>query len=246
MAAEAELALRTIGPPDPAISVPEQDEWMARLGSLPLLAHPGERWLYNTGASVAGVLVARAAGQELGHVLRTRLFEPLGMRDTAFFTPDTDRLASLYRPTPGAVELWDPPDGAWSRPPSFEDGAAGLVSSIDDELTFGQLLLHRGAIGGRRILSERTAVAMCSDQLTGAQRARGGLGPGFFDDLSWGYGQAIQNDGSFGWAGGFGSTWLVDPARDLVVVVLSQVLFASSAGHPVHDAIQAAARTAAA
>jgi CubicO group peptidase (beta-lactamase class C family) len=125
----------------------------------------------------------------------------------------------------------------------FPDGAAGRVSTVDDELTFGQMLLHRGTgPDGTAVLSEGSAAAMCSDQLTGAQRARGGLGPGFFDKMSWGFCQAVQDDGSFGWAGGFGTTWMVDPARDMVIVVLTQLMFASSAGHPVHAAIQGAAR----
>jgi CubicO group peptidase (beta-lactamase class C family) len=81
-----------------------------------LLAQPGERWLYNTGASVLGVLLARAAGEPLGDVLRSRIFAPLGMRDTAFFTTATSWLATAYRPAPGGLVVQDEPDGAWSRP----------------------------------------------------------------------------------------------------------------------------------
>ena len=95
--AEGELGLTTFGPPDPDLQ-PDPDTWIANLGTLPLLAQPGERWLYNTGASVLGVLLARAAEQPLGEVLRTRLFEPLGMRDTAFWTTETGRLATSYMP----------------------------------------------------------------------------------------------------------------------------------------------------
>jgi CubicO group peptidase (beta-lactamase class C family) len=98
-----ELGLATLGAPDPAVQ-PDPDTWIAGLGSLPLLAQPGERWLYNTGASVAGVLVARAAGERFGEVLRTRLFEPLGMRDTAFWTSETDRLATGYVAQAGRSE----------------------------------------------------------------------------------------------------------------------------------------------
>ncbi len=96
VAASEELSLCTLGPPAPAAQ-PEPDIWIEALGSLPLLAQPGERWLYNTGASVLGVLLARAAGQPLDTVLRTRLFEPFGMPDTAFFTTEADRLATAYR-----------------------------------------------------------------------------------------------------------------------------------------------------
>src|SRR5580693_5574071 len=129
VAAADALHLSTIGPPNPA-EQPGPDTWIAGLGSLPLLAQPGERWFYNTGASVLGVLAARAAGTPFGEVLASRLFEPLGMRDTAFFAADTSRLATAYRPGPGGrLTVWDEPDGAWSKPPAFGDGAAGLVST---------------------------------------------------------------------------------------------------------------------
>ena len=110
--AQAEaLHLGTIGPPNPA-EPPGPDTWIAGLGSLPLLAQPGERWFYNTGASVLGVLAGRAAGQPFAEVLRTRLFEPLGMPDTAFWTPHTGRLGSAFRSAPGGgLEVWDKPEG---------------------------------------------------------------------------------------------------------------------------------------
>ena len=96
VAAAGELRLATIGPPDPPVP-PDPDTWIAALGSLPLLGQPGERWMYNTGAQVLGVLVARAAGQPFSEVLATRIFEPLGMRDTGFWAADTRRLATAYR-----------------------------------------------------------------------------------------------------------------------------------------------------
>src|SRR6266480_6072103 len=135
VAATQELRLATIGPPDPPVP-PDPDTWIARLGSLPLLAQPGERWMYNTGAQVLGVLVARAAGQPFSEVLATRIFEPLGMRDTGFWAADTRRLATAYQPTAGGLAVWDEPGGKWSRPPAFGDGAAGLVSTADDLLAF--------------------------------------------------------------------------------------------------------------
>ena len=100
------LQLATIGPPNPDVQ-PDPETWIANLGSLPLLAQPGERWLYNTGAQVLGVLLARAAGEPFTDVLRTRIFDPLGMRDTGFWTPQTQRLATAYQPTPGGLVVWD-------------------------------------------------------------------------------------------------------------------------------------------
>ena len=234
--ASDELGLSTIGPPNPDVQ-PDPDTWIAGLGSLPLIAQPGERWLYNTGASVLGVLVARAAGQPFEDVVRTRLFEPLGMRDTAFWTSQTERLATAYLPTPASLEVWDEPDGRWSRRPDFPDGAGGLVSTADDLLAFSRMLLA----GGAGVLSADSVRAMTSDQLTPEQKERGGLGPRFFEHLSWGFCQAVHPDGAFGWNGGFGASWLVKPDEDLTVIVLTQRLFESPEPPSVHVDIRAAA-----
>jgi CubicO group peptidase (beta-lactamase class C family) len=239
MAAEAELRLATLGPPDPAIQ-PEPDTWIAGLGSLPLLAQPGERWLYNTGASVLGVLLARAAGQPFGEVLRTRIFGPLGMTETAFWAADPGRLATAYQPAPGGLAVWDEPDGAWGRPPAFADGAAGLVSTADDLLAFARMLLN----GGAGVLTADAVRDMTTDQLTPAQKARGGLGPDFFTGRSWSFCQSVLDSGAFGWDGGLGTSWLVDPGHDLTVIVLTQRLFESGATPAVHLDIQSAAYAA--
>lgn len=237
LAAESELNLTTIGPPNPELQ-PDPDTWIANLGSLPLMAQPGERWLYNTGASVLGVLLARAAGEPFDEVLRTRIFHPLGMRDTGFWTASTERLATAYRPAAGGLEEVDPRDGVWSRPPVFCDGAAGLLSTVDDLLAFALMLLG----GGAPALSREAVALMCSDQLTPEQKRRGGLGRDFFVGRSWGFCQAVNDDGSFGWDGGFGSSWLVDPHRDMCVIVLTQRLWETSDLPQVHRDIQAAAR----
>jgi CubicO group peptidase (beta-lactamase class C family) len=237
--ADADLGLATIHPPNRAVQ-PDADTWIANLGTLPLIAQPGERWLYNTGASVLGVLAARAADESFGEVLRTRLFEPLGMRDTAFWTPDTDRLATAYRSTADGLVVWDEPGGRWSRPPAFEDGAAKLLSTVDDLHAFARMFLGRGPA----VLSPESLAAMTSDQLTGAQKARGGLGPDFFNGRSWSFCQAVYAGGAFGWNGGYGSSWLVDPAHDLTVIVLTQREFESSDLPALHREIQAAAYAA--
>ncbi|MBV9807249.1 MAG: beta-lactamase family protein [Solirubrobacterales bacterium] len=237
--ATREFGLATLGEPDPAVQ-PDPDTWIARLGTLPLIAQPGERWLYNTGASVLGVLVARAANKPFAEVLRTRIFDPLGMRDTAFWTSHTDRLATAYLPTGNGLKVWDEPDGRWSRAPAFGDGAGGLVSTVDDLLAFARMLLR----GGRPVLSPGSVRAMTTDQLTEAQKERGGLGPNFFATMSWGFCQAVYDTGAFGWDGGFGSSWRVDPIRDLTVIVLTQRLWESPELPLVHRDIQAAAYAA--
>jgi CubicO group peptidase (beta-lactamase class C family) len=233
------LRLSTIGPPDPA-EQPDPDTWIANFGTLPLLAQPGERWFYNTSASVLGVLLGRAAGEPFGEVLRTRIFEPLNMRDTAFWTTDTDRLATAYRGTPEGLVAWDEPDGMWSRQRAFDDGGAGLVSTVDDLLAFARMLLAHG----RPVLSAEHALAMTTDQLTQAQKDAGGLGPDFFAGRSWGFGQAVLEGGAYGWDGGFGSSWLVDPNHDLTMIVLTQRMWESPQPPQVHGDIQSAAYAA--
>jgi CubicO group peptidase (beta-lactamase class C family) len=162
------------------------------------------------------------------------------MRDTAFWAPQSERLATAYQPTADGLVVWDPPGGAWSRPPAFADGAAGLVSTVDDLHAFARMLLADGA----PVLGADDVRAMTSDQLTAAQKARGGLGDDFFSDSSWGFCQAVYDDGSFGWDGGLGATWRVDPVRDLIVIVLTQRLFESAEPARVHDDILSAARAA--
>jgi CubicO group peptidase (beta-lactamase class C family) len=239
VAAADELRLAAIGPPDPPVP-PDPDTWIAALGSLPLLAQPGERWMYNTGAQVLGVLVARAAGQPFSEVLKTRIFEPLGMPDTGFWAANTHRLATAYQPTPDGLVVRDEPGGKWSRPPQFGDGAAGLVSTADDLLAFARMLLR----GGAPVLPADAVRAMTTDQLTAEQKARGGLLPGFFHGRSWGFCQAVYDNGAFGWDGGLGTSWLVDPSQDLTVIVLTQRMFESPDPPQVHRDIQDAAYAA--
>jgi CubicO group peptidase (beta-lactamase class C family) len=239
LTAENELRLGALGAPDPAHK-PDPDTWMAAFGSLPLMAQPGERWMYNAGALVLSVLLSRAAGQSFGEVLRTRVFEPLGMSDTAFWTSQPDRLATAYRATPGGLAVADPPHGAWSKPPAFEDGAAGLLSTVDDLHAFARMFLG----GGAPVLAPESVAAMTVDQLTPGQKAHGGLGLSFFDHQSWSYCQAVRDTGAFGWDGGYGSTWLVDPAAGLIVIVQTQRLFDTSEPPALHSEIQAAAYAA--
>ena len=144
----AELELGA-GPPAPQVP-PPPDEWMRRLSTLPLLYQPGERWLYNTGADVLGVLIARASGQPLDVVLRERVFEPLGMVDTAFSVTGVNRFGTCYGTDPaGERFVFDRPDGQWAKPPAFPSGAGGLVSTLDDLHTFARMLLAGGRLPDR-------------------------------------------------------------------------------------------------
>jgi CubicO group peptidase (beta-lactamase class C family) len=217
VSAVAERELSSFGPPSPD-TTPEPDTFMARLGELPLLAQPGERWLYSAGSQVLGVLAARAAGVPFEEVMRERVLAPLGMVDTAFHAADTSRLATSYENVNGELTVRDRPDGQWSRPPRFPDGAAGLVSTAEDLLRFGRMLLLPG---GNPVLTAGTVAEMTSDQLTPAQLARVWPGFSFLGDRGWGYGVSVTEWG-YGWEGGSGTAWANVPDQDLTVVVLTQ------------------------
>ena len=235
--AAAERDLYTFGPPQPG-AMPDPDTWMARLGDLPLLAQPGERWLYQTGSQVLGVLAARAAGAPFEEVLRDRVLRPLGMSDTGFHAADTSRLATAYENRDGCPVVTDPPDGQWSRRPLFPDGSGGLVSTADDMIAFGRMLMR----GGSPVLTPATVAEMTRDQLTDAQRANVWPGFSFLDNRGWGFGLSVLDDGRCTWEGGLGTAWSNVPAQDLTVVVLTQ-RSADETGMPaVCDNVLSAAR----
>ncbi|MET8183404.1 serine hydrolase domain-containing protein [Streptomyces sp. NPDC005336] len=234
MRAAEELGL-AVGPPKPATEH-GPDEWLRRFATLPLMHQPGERWLYNTGSQVLGVLIARAADRPLETFLQERVFEPLGMKDTGFHVPPEklDRLATSYMADPetGKLGLYDGvEDSQWSRPPAFPDGAAGLVSTADDYLAFGQMMLDKGRYGkGGRLLSRPAVEVMTTDQLTPAQKAASGLLAGEWDNRGWGFGVSVVTGrdgvaavpGRYGWDGGLGTTWASDPAEEMVAIMMSQ------------------------
>jgi CubicO group peptidase (beta-lactamase class C family) len=220
------------GPAGPLI---DPDEWMKRLGGLPLVYQPGEKWMYNTGSDVLGVLMARATGRPLEEFLKERLFEPLGMKDTGFQVPPDrlDRLPAAYTPDPvtGELVLVDEPSRIeWGRPPTFPSaaGGRGLVSTADDLLAFCTMMLNKGRYDGERILSRPAVELMTTDQLTEEQKAENGL---FFGGVSgWGFGVQVitrRNDlasvpGRFGWVGGTGTSAYTDPAEELIGILLTQ------------------------
>jgi CubicO group peptidase (beta-lactamase class C family) len=222
------------GMPQPQ-TPPAPDQWIRRFGTLPLMHQPGEKWVYNTGSDVLGVLIARASGQPFEAFLRERLFEPLGMRDTAFSVPPAslDRFATSYwtHPRTGAAEVYDMPEGGqWSRPPAFPSGGGGLVSTVDDYLSFAGMLLNHGKNGGERILSRAAVEIMTADHLTPAQKAVSELAPRFFDNHGWGFGVAVvtrrdspaEPVGQYGWNGGLGTAWFSDPSAGMVGILLTQ------------------------
>jgi CubicO group peptidase (beta-lactamase class C family) len=235
LAAMGELSLGA-GVPAPAAR-PATDEWIRRLGTLPLQYQPGERWLYHTGADVLGVLVGRASGQPFDDFLRERLFEPLGMHDTGFHVPPDklDRFGPCYGADPesGARFRYDPADGQWSTPPLMAAGGDGLVSTVDDYLAFAGMLRRGGRTSsGERLLSRASVELMTTNQLTPEQRADSGRDPS--GALGWGLGlgvQVVRTDlrsvGTYGWDGGLGSSWANDPNECLTGVLLTNQMWTS-------------------
>jgi CubicO group peptidase (beta-lactamase class C family) len=212
------------GPPPP-------DIFIGRLGATPLVFQPGERWMYETGADVTGVLIARVTGMSFGEALRERICEPLGMKDTAFSVPaeNLNRLSTSYRrdDVTGALVVEDLPNGRWSRPQVFEEGGGGLVSTLDDYFAFASALRAGGTLDGVRVLSRPSVTLMTSDHLTPIQRSLA-WAP-LADDISWGFGVSVRTKrvhlgpsvGSYGWSG-YSNVWYNDPAEDMTVILMSQ------------------------
>ncbi len=246
-AAEGELKLKTLGPPWPP-TPHNPDQWIAALGSLPLLDQPGERFRYNTGATVAGILIERVTGAPLAEVLGKRVFGPLGMTDTAFYVPagKMARFTSMYAPSEAAavfggadgngtstLTLIDRPDGWYAAPPALPDGAAGLVSTIDDLGAFAAML----AADGGGLLSAESVAQMLRDRTTARDRAEN---PWFFGEhLGWGLTMSVPAAGAdprtvpdgmprgYGWEGGSGTAWRTDPATGLTGILLTQRMMTS-------------------
>jgi CubicO group peptidase (beta-lactamase class C family) len=229
--------------PDLPEPMPEPDEWMRRLGTLPLMYQPGERWQYHISSDLLGVLVARVTGQSFESFLRERVFAPLGMNDTGFHVPaeEIDRLPTLYAPDPqtGEFHVWDEAKGGrWSRPPAFQGGGGGLVSTVDDYHAYLSMLLNDGMHGSERILSRPAVQLMTTNRLTSEQQAARhamatdnvhvSFGQG--QHGGWGFGMAVRTYrgdyapvGQFGWDGGSGTSTYADPDNGLTGIVLTQV-----------------------
>lgn len=232
------------GPPNPR-QVPAPDEWMRRFATLPLIHQPGEQWMYNTGADLLGVLIARASGMSYPDFLRERLFEPLGMKDTSFFVPKEkqDRFATCYIADFGSHQLsvFDGPrDGQWSTPPAFPLGSAGLVSTVDDLLAVGTMMLGQSA-SANRILSPGSIAMMTSDHLSSTTRPRWGARGEYFESHGFGFCMSVVTRpseepgtiGTFGWDGGYGTTWSCDPREGMVSMLMTQAMWLSPTPPPV-------------
>jgi len=205
---------------------------MDRLGALPFVAQPGERFVYGYNTDILGCVIERVSGQALDAFLQARIFGPLRMTDTRFFlTPDRrDRLAAVYAANGrgGYARADDGPlgQGAYvDGPRASFSGGAGLLSTASDYARFLQMLLNGGTLDGARILAPAT-VALMTQNHVGNYNATGSMGFGLGLEELQDPGRAAQygSVGRFGWGGADATNYWVDPGQDLVAVFMIQLI----------------------
>jgi CubicO group peptidase (beta-lactamase class C family) len=206
-------------------------ETMARLGTLPTIAQPGEAYVYGYNTDILGCVVERASEMSLDAYLRTKILEPLGMKDTYFFLPKAqrDRLATVYASGADgkAVRASEGPKGQGhyvDGPRRSFSGGAGLVSTARDYARFLEMVRNDGTLDGRRILGPRAVALMRTNQVGTLLSATGeGLGYGFGTVERYGA-NGMDAPGAFGWGGAYGSIYRVDPASGITMVLMIQLM----------------------
>lgn len=204
---------------------------MAKLGTLPFIAQPGEKWVYGYNTDVLGCVVERAAGLPLDEVIRTRITAPLGMKDTFFYVPNSlrERLATVYASGADGT-IVRAPEGSKGQgsyvdgPRRSFSGGAGLVSTARDYARFLEMIRHEGELDGARILSPRSVALMHTNQIGTLYRNEGaGFGLGF--EVVKQYGAVgMAAPGNYGWGGAYGSLYRIDPQSDMTIVMMLQLM----------------------
>lgn len=203
---------------------------MERLASLPFSAQPGERWVYGYNTDILGCVIEKASGVPLDAYLKTRIFDPLDMRDTAFFLPTEKRhrLAAVYSSQNGM--LTRAPDGPRGQgnyvdgPRRSFAGGAGLLSTTRDYSRFLEMIRNGGALGSARILAPRTVALMTHNQI-GALHSPNGLGYGLgFETTDRVGANGLDPVNSYGWGGAYGSMYRIDPNAGITILLMIQLL----------------------
>jgi CubicO group peptidase (beta-lactamase class C family) len=214
-----------------------------QLAQIPLEFSPGTAWNYSVSIDVLGYLVEKLSGMRFGEFLRQRLFEPLGMNDTAFCVPPDkiDRLACCYQPDPaGGLKLQDDGrDSVYAKPPLLEAGGAGLVATAQDYMRFCQMMLNGGTLDGVQILSPKTVALFSLNHLPGGRELADMAMPGMFSEsgysgigFSLGCGVTVNlaktrlpgSLGEYFWGGAAATAFWIDPKEALTVVFMTQVI----------------------
>jgi CubicO group peptidase (beta-lactamase class C family) len=217
------------------------EESVKRLAGVPLLFNPGERWEYGLGVDVLGRLVEVLSGKSLAEFFRTRIFEPLGMKDTSFYPPD-DKLARLaaaytYYKEKGLHRFPETPitegpmvysaDYPYHGAKKLFSGGAGLTSTAADYERFCQMMLGGGKAGATRLLSRKSVELMTQDQL-GRISAEQGFGLGFGIEGVKAPLSDLGSPGAYSWGGFFFTAFSVDPKEQMIVIFMAQL-------HPAED-----------
>jgi CubicO group peptidase (beta-lactamase class C family) len=223
-------------------------DMIEKLATLPLEFSPGTRWSYSVATDVVSYLVEKLSGQRFDDYLRTQIFEPLGMIDTGFIVPadKLGRFAACYTRPPGSTETTltdDPANSPYARPKTMLSGGSGLVSTAADYFRFAEMLRRGGELDGKRILGPRTIAYMTTNHLAGGQELASLAPPGIFSEtrnegVGFGLGVHVVVDpvraqvptsvGEYGWGGLASTAFWVNPAEDLVVVFLTQLIPSST------------------
>ena len=217
---------------------------VGQLAQIPLDFSPGTAWNYSVSIDVLGYLVEKLSGMSFGEFLRTRLFDPLGMKDTAFYVPpnDIERFTSCYQPETQGSGLRLQDDGresTYAKPPMLESGGGGLVSTAHDYLRFCRMMLNGGTLDGVQILSPKTVALFSLNYLPDAREIADMALPGMFSEsgyagvgFSLGCGVNVNvaktrlpgSLGEYFWGGAAATAFWIDPKEELTVVFMTQVI----------------------
>jgi CubicO group peptidase (beta-lactamase class C family) len=219
------------------------DAMIEGLATLPLEFSPGTQWNYSVSIDVMGYLVQKLSGLSFGEFLRTRLFEPLGMRDSGFWCPaeKIDRLSSCYMPRPGGglQTQDDAGKSTYAAPPNLESGGGGLVSTAHDYMQFCRMMLNGGTLDGAQILSPKTVALFSLNHLPDDKELADMAPPGMFSESGYsGIGFSIGCGvnvnvaktrlpgtlGEYFWGGAASTAFWIDPKEELAVVFMTQVI----------------------
>ncbi|MFD3263070.1 serine hydrolase domain-containing protein [Phenylobacterium ferrooxidans] len=216
-------------------------EFLDKLGQVPLLYQPGERWMYSLATDICGALVEVVSGKPFAQYLQEEIFGPLGMKDTSFFVaPDKiDRFCANYQrgPDKKLKVIDDPATSAFAKEPGFKSGGGGLTGTIADYMRFCEMLRRGGELDGHRVIGPRTLEMMHMNHLPGGkdltQLAIGGFSETANEGVGFGLGfastmsqtqTATLGTGDYYWGGAASTIFWVDPKEDLSVVFMTQLM----------------------